>query len=287
MTKTNSNKFEQHLEVSLDGMTAVDLLSEHTELSRQQLKDCMQKGAVWLTQNNSTVRLRRNKKTLHTGQTLHLYYDNKIIQQQPLTAELIADEQYYSVWYKPRGMLSQGSKFSDHTTIYRWVETHIKPQRNAFLVHRLDRATNGIMLIAHSKKAANLFAQMFRSRAIRKFYKAIVEGQPQAPQLIDSPLDGKKARTRILSRLDTQDKQFSLLDIELLTGRKHQIRQHLAGIGHPIVGDRLYNKNIDGQYDTDLCLSAFKISFASPFDGKTKTYELSSKRLLPDNYVFT
>ena len=119
-------------------MSAVDLLAGATGFSRQRIKQIMQKGAVWVTLasggENNAQRLRRAKKVLHPGDTLHLYYDEKILSEEPPTPELIADEGTYSVWYKPYGLRSQGSKWSDHCTIARWAETHLEPQRPAFVV---------------------------------------------------------------------------------------------------------------------------------------------------------
>jgi tRNA pseudouridine32 synthase/23S rRNA pseudouridine746 synthase len=274
-----SQKFETHLDILTNDMTAIDLLAKQLPFSKQKLKQIMHQGAVWLTQGKSTQRLRRASKTLCQGQTLHCYYDANVLAQHTLPAQLIADEQHYSVWFKPFGMLSQGSKFGDHTTLYRWSETHLQPQRNAFLVHRLDRATSGLMLIAHSKKAARLLSQMFSERMINKYYKALVQGIPVAHQIIDRPLDNKKAITKLLS-VTPQNKQYSLLDLQILTGRKHQIRQHLSAINHPIIGDRLYGDASDTEID--LCLTAYKILFTSPFDQQQKQYELS-KEYYPSN----
>jgi len=275
----STDKFEKHLDISNDTMTAIDVLAEHTDFSRQKIKQIMQKGAVWLTRDKSTQRIRRASKKLSAGQTLHLYYDAHILSQTDFEARLIADETDYSVWFKPAGMLSQGSKFGDHTAIYRWAESHLKPQRNAFLVHRLDRATSGLILIAHSKKAAASLSNMFSERAIDKYYKALVHGIPDAPKTLNEDLNNKKAITKLLSiKKNTEkgtDKNTSLLDLQILTGRKHQIRQHLANIGHPIVGDRLYG---DGKNDKiDLCLTAYKMIFISPFDQQKKHYELGSE----------
>ena len=273
--KASIDKFEKHLGVTNDAMTAIDLLAEHTDFSRQKIKQIMQQGAVWLTQGKSTRRIRRASKKLSSGQTLHLYYDARILAQSDFEARLIADESDYSVWFKPSGMLSQGSKFGDHGAIYRWAETHLQPQRNAFLVHRLDKATSGLILIAHSKKAAAILSNMFSERTIDKYYKALVHGIPHAPQTINEPLETKRAITKILSVDKSIGNNKSLLDIQILTGRKHQIRQHLSNIGHPIVGDRLYG---DGKNDNiDLCLTAYKMTFISPFDRLKKHYELDSE----------
>lgn len=273
---TPIEKFEKHLSIASDNITAIDILAEHTDFSRQKIKQIMQKGAVWLTQGQSTRRIRRASKKLCSGQTLHLYYDAHIIQQADIPARLIADEGDYSVWLKPSGMLSQGSKYGDHGTIYRWAETHLQPQRNAFLVHRLDRATSGIILIAHSKKSAAALAKLFSDRSVNKYYKALVQGMPQAPQTIDQPLENKIAITKILAAEKIPDNSnYSLLDLQILTGRKHQIRQHLSHIGYPVVGDRLYGKADSDSID--LCLCAYKINFISPFDKQHKHYELGSE----------
>jgi len=273
--KTIADKFEKHLNISNDNLTAIDILSEHTGFSRQKIKQIMQKGAVWLTQGQSTRRIRRASKKLTIGQTLHLYYDAHILQQTEYSARLIADEGDYSVWFKPSGMLSQGSKYGDHGAIYRWAETHLQPQRNAFLVHRLDKATSGLIIIAHSKKAAATLSKMFSDRSINKYYKALVQGLPQVPMSINKPLENKKAITNILSLEQINNSDNSLLDIQILTGRKHQIRQHLSYIKHPVIGDRLYG---NAENDSiDLCLTAYKIIFISPFDNQKKHYELGSE----------
>ena len=286
-------KFDLHLDVTQDNITAIELIAENSSFSRQKIKQIMQNGAVWLThsnkKNHSTQRIRRAKKQLSSGQVLHCYYNEAIFNQQPLQPTLISDEQDYSIWFKPSGMLSQGSKYGDQCALYRWVETHLKPQRNAFIVHRLDKATSGLMIIAHSKTAAARLSKLFADGGIDKYYKAIIHGElspeEQLPLILDAVLDNKTARTKILHSQSlsqnsdqTADNKIatpaSLLDIQLLTGRKHQIRQHLANIGHPIIGDRLYGTGEADGYD--LRLTAYKMIFLSPFDTQDKCYELDS-----------
>ncbi|MDJ0805816.1 MAG: pseudouridine synthase, partial [Gammaproteobacteria bacterium] len=169
--------FERHLRVKADQVSAVDLLAAETGLSRTRLKQVMQLGAVWLTRGQQTHRLRRASKPLVAGDELHLYYAEKVLNQTPSPAQLIADELGYSVWFKPCGMFSQGSKWGDHCTITRWVEQTIQPQRSAFIVHRLDRAASGLILVAHGKRMANQLADLFRRRAIEKRYRVKVHGE--------------------------------------------------------------------------------------------------------------
>ncbi len=268
-----------HIEVSKDDSKAVDLLAKASDLSRQGIKAAMQKGAVWLTRNKYCQRLRRASKILAEGDILDFYYNPQVLEAIPATAQLVADEGQYSIWFKPRGMLSQGSKWGDHCTIQRWVEQHLQPQRPAFGVHRLDRATAGLMLIAHSKSMAATLSRMFRQREIEKHYRACVMGQfPQDSPVttIRQPLQGKPAISHIRLRKYSATENRSWLDIHLETGRKHQIRKHLASAGFPVIGDRLYG---DGEQSEDLALVAVSLSFTCPVSGKDRKFRLNEAQM--------
>lgn len=220
-------------------------------------------------------RLRRAKKVLQQGDTLHLYYDENILAEQPPVPELIADEGAYSVWYKPYGLRSQGSKWSDHCTLHRWVETHLEPQRPAFVVHRLDRAATGLMIIAHKKSTTVEFSRMFAKREIEKRYRVVVHGQfPETPEPfgMNQELDGRAAVSHAtLLEYDAQ-KDRSLLDVHIETGRKHQIRRHLAEAGFPVVGDRMYGNASETEGNTEnLQLSAWFLSFNRPGSGAAES----------------
>lgn len=230
-----------------------------------------------MTRGNHTQRLRRVKKQLEVDDEVHLYYDEKIQNQTTQPAKLIADENAYSVWYKPYGMRSQGSKWGDHTTIQRWSELHLKPQRPVFTVHRLDRAATGLILLAHQKRTATALSEMFESKNIKKQYHAIVHGRfPNTPQTFTTPIDGRQAHT--VAHLLQYDPQTDCTRIEvaITTGRKHQIRRHLSQAGYPIVGDRLY-----GSVDTDqnLQLTASHLAFVCPVSQTPQAYTL------PDNLL--
>ena len=268
-------KFEQHLEIDSLNKTAVDILEQSTELTRQAIKQAMTKGALWLTRNKSTQRIRRADKPLQPGDELHLYFDKKVLEQPPETATLVADEGLYSIWYKPYGMLSQGSKWGDHCTINRWVEKNLEPQRPAFIVHRLDRAATGLMIIAHQKKIAAYFSNLFQSRNIEKKYQAIVEGKFTDTLILKSDIENKPALSQAKAIAYNPATNQSLIDVTIETGRKHQIRRHLSEAGFPIVGDRLYGQG--DEYTPDLCLASCYLSFVAPTDSLKKSYHL------PDN----
>lgn len=263
---------EYHIEINKNEVNPVELLASESGLSKQKIKQAMQKGAVWITDNKGTQRLRRQSKKLHAGTTLHFYYDPEVLNEVVDDAILVADEGDYSVWYKPRGMLSQGGKWGDHCAINRWVELHLEPQRPAFIVHRLDRFASGLILIAHKKKTATLLSELFENKRIKKQYKVIVSGKfPDDTVTFNTEIDKKVAISHVSLLQYDNTTNTSLVQVDIETGRKHQIRLHLSGAGFPVIGDRLYG---NGEGTQDLQLTAFKLSFPSPIDNDNKTYIL-------------
>jgi 23S rRNA-/tRNA-specific pseudouridylate synthase len=244
------------------------LLADHTNISQEKIKDAMQKGAVWLSRGNGKKRLRRASKPLQMGDKLELNYNARLLKEPVPVAQLIHDAQDYSVWFKPYGLSCQGSRWGDFASIDRWVEVNLPKllnsnERPVFIVHRLDRATTGLILLCHSKTAARSFSAMFRERKIDKRYQAIVCGDfsvlPQDYE-VDRVVDGKAARS-IFSCVDNKG-HSSLVDVRLVTGRKHQIRQHLSALDFPIVGDRLYGKG--DHKGRDLQLQSVSLRFTCP-----------------------
>jgi len=237
----------------------------------------MSNGAVWLENERGINRLRRAKKPVHEGEIIHIYYDEAIQEIHPKPAVLIADEDDYSIWNKPYGMYSQGTKWGDHCTIYRWAESQL--QRPSFLVHRLDRAASGLIIIAHSKRTAAAFARLFEERKIKKLYRIEVSGSYQElhdkvqtlPYLISGPIDDKPAVSKIIAIEESENNDRTIIHIELETGRKHQIRKHMAGLGHPVIGDRLYGST---QLEENLQLQSRYLKFDCPITGSTREYSL-------------
>lgn len=270
-TSSYEPRFERHIRIDKTVDSAVETLANATDLSRTCIKQVMQQGAVWLTRNRHTQRLRRASRGLQAGDELHLYYDEKVLSQQPSPARLITDEGAYSVWFKPSGMLSQGSKWGDHCTIARWVELRL--QRSVFLVHRLDRAASGLILIAHGKRPASQLAGLFRRREVEKQYRVVVQGKfPSKPNpyRIETELDGRQAVSSVQRLEFAPAANESLLEVTIETGRKHQIRRHLADLGFPLVGDRLYGRR-EEQRDLQLC--AIRLGFICPITHQKRIYQ--------------
>ena len=232
----------------------------------------MSKGAVWLARKGSKRRrIRRATTALHTGDILEFYYDAELLRIKPPMAECLDDQKRYSIWLKPAGLMAQGNAYGDHCALLRQVENHFHPRRPVFLVHRLDREAAGLMIIAHDSESAARLSALFRDHRIAKHYRVQVRGKMlQLRGEIDIPLDGRPALTRYEVIEYDPDRDISTLDIDIVTGRRHQIRRHFDAIGHAVMGDPRYgkgNKNSDG-----LQLEATKLSFRCPYTGRQMTY---------------
>jgi 23S rRNA pseudouridine955/2504/2580 synthase len=158
---------------------------------------------------------------------------------------------------KPAGLPVQGGRGVTVSLDSILAETY---RTRPLLVHRLDRDTSGLVLVAKNREAAAIFSALFsgsgsagngkdwgQGRRVLKQYLALCSGVPEAPQgVIRLSLDirGRKLESetfyRFLSRGNSEDRVFSFMELELGTGRMHQIRRHLAHIGHPVLGDDKY-----------------------------------------------
>jgi len=274
-----------------DTATVCELLAAASGLSKSRVKEAMGKGAVWLTSpGKGRRRLRRATFISRRGELVELFYDPVLLALDPPPAHCIYDAGSYSVWFKPAGLLAQGTDYGDHCSLVRQAEVYFSGKRQVatergegrktgrtneqaatgrqvLLVHRLDREAAGLMLVAHSRAAAGALSKMLQARAIAKSYRVKVKGC-LAPEegLIELPLDGKPATTRYLRTGYDQASDTSTAEVNIVTGRLHQIRRHFAMSGHPLIGDPRYgwgNKNRSG-----LELVAHRLCFCCPFTGK-------------------
>ena len=165
---------------------------------------------------------------------------------------------------KPAGLVCHPTKGDEYSSLISRVRLHLGAGSSAHLVNRLDRETSGVVLVAKSSEVAGELGKLWEARAVQKEYLAIVHGHlREASRRLDFPLgkdlqsivaikdcvraDGAAAQTEyeLIHRFDRAGQPFSLVRVQPRTGRKHQIRIHLAHIGHPIVGDKLYGFDED------------------------------------------
>lgn len=252
-----------------------EMLLALTKLSEDECRDAAEKGAVWIQRNGKgkILRIRSLDEKVRPQDLIQVNYDKKILSFKSLEkAECVYEDKNYGVWLKPAGVLPQGSQTSDHTSLLRYVEK-VKGQE-VFLVHRLDRETYGLMIIAYHSKAAGMLSSLFQNNKIHKEYEAIVLGEIErgTTQTISASLDDKEAVTHIEVLGNGNGKSHIKAKIE--TGRLHQIRRHLDFIGHPIMGDPKYgkgNKNREG-----LKLVATAMSFEDPWLRKIQEFRIAS-----------
>ena len=185
----------------------------------------------------------------------------------PKLFDIIFEDADLLVINKPAGLACHPTKGDVYSSLISRVRLHVGPEIHPQMINRLDRETSGVTIVAKNPETALALRRNWESGDVHKLYLAIVHGHVRADGLIEAPLgpdeesivaikdrvrtDGAPSTTRyrVISRFERAEGPFSLLEIELLTGRKHQIRIHLAHIGHPVVGDKLYGLDEDMYLD--------------------------------------
>lgn len=253
--------------------TLGEFLLKLTSLEIEVLTDAARKGAVWIQRGGKgkTLKIRSMSEKVLGDDLIQLFYEPHVLKLPKVThAECVYEDKNYGVWIKEAGVVPQGTQTGDHASLIRYVERHRKA--DAYLVHRLDRETHGLMLLGYNSKAAAYLSDLFQKNEIKKEYMAIVLGEMKVghKQTITASLDDKEAITHF-EVVDSKDNK-SLVRVSIETGRLHQIRRHMDSIGHPVMGDPKYgrgNKNREG-----LKLVASSLSFFDPWASKTQSFSL-------------
>ena len=181
-----------------------------------------------------------------------------------LELEILFEDKYLLIVNKPP-FINSNRNAPDVETILR------KRFKNACVVHRLDKQTTGALIVAKSKEVFELFIENFRRREIKKSYLVLTAGNlGKKSGKITTPIDGKEAISfyRVVKRTGKTD----FLDVEIPTGRKHQIRRHFAFLSHPVVGEFIYWKRKFPEeihlFAPRIMLHAEKLVFKHPVKGK-------------------
>lgn len=256
-----------------------------------------------LTQLKNTSRNQINK-LINDGSILvnshpvdpdyHLRKDDKIdvnfpppqladIKPENIPLKFVYEDSAVVVIDKPAGLVVHPTSSHNSGTLVNGLLYHFKdlPEKDSLrpgIVHRLDKDTSGLLVVAKSEYSFEKLKEAFQNHEIQKSYFALVSGHlehkegtirskidrhPKNPMKFTVSNDGKEAET--FYKVAREFKDFSLLDLQPKTGRTHQLRVHLEAIGHPIAGDKLYGGKmiLNRQF-----LHAYRLRFKSPTDGK-------------------
>jgi 23S rRNA pseudouridine1911/1915/1917 synthase len=220
-----------------------------------------------------------------------------VLRPEPVPLTIVYEDDDLLVVDKPAGMTVHPAAGVRRGTLaaallaYRPELSGVGGPERPGIVHRLDRDTSGLLVVAKNEAARLALARQWKDREVEKGYVALVQGRLEPPEgVIDAPIGrdvrhrqrmavvegGRAASTtyrvrRYLAPRESGQSGCSLVDIRPLTGRTHQIRVHFAAIGHPVVGDRVYGRAsalLKRQF-----LHAYRLSFRHPVDGRPLEFE--------------
>jgi len=270
-----------------DGMRIDAYLRANTEFSRSRVSALMLEGAISV---DGEVQAKPSYK-VSVGQRIVLDVPQVRpvdIVPQNIPLDILYQDEDVVVVNKPCGMVVHPAAGNEDRTLVNALLYHVHDlsgiggEMRPGIVHRLDKDTSGLILIAKNDRAHTQLSDQFKERSMEKHYRAVAFGNFREEQgLIDAPIarhpvdrkkmaivaDGKPSQTewKVLEQL----KSAVYLDVHLLTGRTHQIRVHMHSIGHPLLGDRIYAPNIKTSVHIPrLMLHAYSLAFTHPATGE-------------------
>jgi len=297
---------DQYLEFTVaaeDAGKRVDAcLSAYADLSRSRVAALMLEGALLV---DGKKQIKPSFK-VEAGQSLVLSVPGVKpveIEAQNIPLDILYQDSDVAVINKPCGMVVHPAAGNEDGTLVNALLYHVHDlsgiggEMRPGIVHRLDKDTSGLILIAKNDKAHASLSDQFKERSMEKHYRAIAYGSFHDDcGLIDAPIarhpvdrkkmavvkDGKPSQTewKVLERMNGA----MYLDVHLLTGRTHQIRVHMHSQGHPLLGDKIYAPNIKMKVHIPrLMLHAHTLAFTHPSTGE----RLTMSAPLPDEFLDT
>ena len=273
-----------------DGRRPDVILSEASGLTRSRVASLMEEGCCLA----GGKECRKAGAKIPPGQELVLTVPaprEAVPQAEEIPLEILYEDADLAVVVKPRGMVVHPAAGHPDGTLVNALLAKLDTlggiggELRPGIVHRLDKDTSGLMLVAKNDETQAELSRMLKDREIEKHYRALAEGRMKEPEgEIDAPIDrsrkdrkkmavdpeGRPAVTRW--KVLEEGRDCTLLDVRILTGRTHQIRVHLKSIHHPVCGDPLYGFE-KGAKVPCLMLHAYSLEFRHPRTGKKMTFQ--------------
>ena len=249
-------------EVTADdaGLRLDQVIPRHVEgLSRRKARAVIDLGGVFVDR----ARVKVAGRPLRAGQIVEVVIGNAL--DRPATTlepAIVHIDDHIIVVDKPAGLVTAPTPESDRGDL---LDQLTRKFGEVYLVHRLDMPTSGLLVFARTREANKWLGDLFKTHDVVREYRAIVVGEVTAPLTIDREIGGKRAVTHV-TPLEAMS-GATLLSVRLETGRSHQIRIHLAGIGHPVLGDRQHGGELERLFQPRpkrLALHALVLGFAHP-----------------------
>lgn len=261
------------------------LLSQDGEISRSRAAQLIREGRVTVNGRAET----RPALKAGNGDTVELDMPQAKpteTEAQDIPLEILYQDEHLAVVVKPCGMVVHPAAGNEDGTLVNALLYHldhlsgIGGEMRPGIVHRLDKDTSGLMLVAKEDKAHAALSRQLSDRQMEKHYRALVMGHMKEPEgVIEKPIgrsrndrkkmavepDGRWAKTEWRVLREYPDR--TLLDVHIITGRTHQIRVHMSSIGHPVLGDPLYGTRNMPKAER-LMLHAYSLEFTHPITGE-------------------
>ncbi|GMO12111.1 MAG: RluA family pseudouridine synthase [Treponemataceae bacterium] len=217
--------------------------------------------------------LSQKENFCYTGMTMQCHTEKSMrVFKIQFNIVILFEDDSLIVIDKPAGLLSIASETEKERTAYAAVRNYLRKKgekRQPAVVHRLDKGTSGVMLFVKSALLKQTFMQNWNALILERRYEALAEGSLREAGTIASPIHGAPSVThwRAIGTRRVQNAEYTLLELELETGRQNQIRIHLAGIAHAVCGDKKFGAKTNPY--KRLCLHAKTLSFVHPKTGET------------------
>lgn len=248
-------------------------LIENLKIERKKAKAMLTNKSIYV--NNKVI----------TKYNYLLKNNDEIFINKNSDLKIIYEDNDILVVEKPNGLLTISTKNEKEKTLYHLVSDYVKKnnkKNRIFVIHRLDKDTSGIVMFAKNEKIKNMYQDNWNEIVKKRKYYAIVDGIVKKSGVVESYLkedknynvystkdkNGKFAKTEY--KVIKSNEKYTLLDINILTGRKNQIRVHMKDINHPIIGDKKYGNNNFNR----LGLHAYELELINPKNKKIMNFKV-------------